>query len=111
MRQYFFEDDKSGTPFPRDKRAIVYQRAKKALDKRPFGTQYDVYDSQFEWLHHSMAPKPAGQGAVPRDDRRPALQQALFGLDLQHLRHELWLALRQCHPLAEQGRQARRLRP
>ena len=43
MRQYFFECDKDGMPFPRDKRAIVYQRAKKTLDKRPFGTQYDVY--------------------------------------------------------------------
>ena len=43
LRQYFFEADKDGMPFPRDKRAIVYQRAKKALDKRPFGTQYDVY--------------------------------------------------------------------
>jgi glutamate synthase domain-containing protein 2 len=58
MRQYFFEGDKDGTPFPRDKRAIVYQRAKNQLDKRPFGTQYDVYATQFEWLHHSMAPKP-----------------------------------------------------
>ncbi|MDZ7905789.1 MAG: FMN-binding glutamate synthase family protein, partial [Cypionkella sp.] len=29
MRQYFFEGDKDGAPFPRDKRAIVYQRAKK----------------------------------------------------------------------------------
>src|SRR5262245_26408543 len=57
MRQYFFEDDKTGLPFPRDKRAIVYQRAKGALDKRPFGTEYDVYQSQYEWLHHSVAPK------------------------------------------------------
>ena len=59
MRQYFFEGDKDGTPFPRDKRAIVYQRAKKALDKRPFGTQYDVYEEQYEWLLHSVAPRPA----------------------------------------------------
>jgi glutamate synthase domain-containing protein 2 len=59
MRQYFFEADKDGTPFPRDKRAIVYQRAKRELDKRPFGTQYDVYQNQFEWLHHSLSPKPA----------------------------------------------------
>jgi len=58
IRQYFFEADKEGLPFPRDKRAIVYQRAKKELDKRPFGTQYDVYESRYEWLHHSMAPKP-----------------------------------------------------
>jgi glutamate synthase domain-containing protein 2 len=57
MRQYFFEDDKDGLPFPRDKRAIVYQRAKGALDKRPFGTQYDVYQSYYEWLHHSVAPR------------------------------------------------------
>jgi glutamate synthase domain-containing protein 2 len=57
MRQYFFEGDKDGAPFPRDKRAIVYQRAKKELDKRPFGTQYDVYQEQYEWLHHSIAPR------------------------------------------------------
>ena len=59
MRQYFFEDDKDGTPFPRDKRAIVYQRAKRELETRPFGTQYDVYREQYEWLHHSIAPQPA----------------------------------------------------
>ena len=59
LRQYFFEDDKDGTPFPRDKRAIVYQRAKQELDKRPFGTQYDVYAKDFDWLNHSMAPKAA----------------------------------------------------
>jgi glutamate synthase domain-containing protein 2 len=57
MRQYFFEGDKDGSPFPRDKRAIVYQRAKRDLDKRPFGTMYDVYEEQYEWLHHSIAPK------------------------------------------------------
>ena len=57
MRQYFFEGDKDGAPFPRDKRAIVYQRAKRELDKRPFGTMFDVYQEQYEWLHHSIAPK------------------------------------------------------
>lgn len=54
MRQYFFEDEKHGTPFSRDKRALVYQRAKMVLDKRPFGTQYDVYEPGFEWLAHSV---------------------------------------------------------
>ncbi|MGO9546392.1 MAG: FMN-binding glutamate synthase family protein [Rhodomicrobium sp.] len=57
MRQYFFESEKDGAPFPRDKRAIVYQRAKGVLDKRPFGTEYNVYESRYEWLHHSIAPK------------------------------------------------------
>ncbi len=58
IRQYFLESEKDGTPFSRDKRAIVYQRAKQALDKRPFGTQNDVYASGYEWLDHSLAPKP-----------------------------------------------------
>jgi glutamate synthase domain-containing protein 2 len=56
MRQYFFEDEKFGTPFSRDKRSVVYQRAKRQLDKRPFGTNYDVYAEGYEWLNHSMAP-------------------------------------------------------
>ncbi len=61
IRQYFLESEKDGTPFSRDKRAIVYQRAKQALDKRPFGTHNDVYANGFEWLHHSIAPKPVAQ--------------------------------------------------
>jgi len=61
MRQYFFETDKDGSPFSRDKRAIVYQRAKKDLDKRPFGTQYDVYETGFEWLLHSIAARPVAE--------------------------------------------------
>ena len=69
IRQYFFEGDKDGAPFPRDKRAIVYQRAKKDLDKRPFGTQFDVYQEQYEWLHQSLAPKPD----VPVDLMRVAV--------------------------------------
>jgi glutamate synthase domain-containing protein 2 len=43
MRQYFIESDTDGTPFSRNKRSIVYQRAKQQLDKRPFGTILDVY--------------------------------------------------------------------
>jgi len=58
MRQYFFEDEKNGTPFSRDQRAVVYQRAKTQLDKRPFGTQHEVYDRGYEWLHHSVAARP-----------------------------------------------------
>jgi glutamate synthase domain-containing protein 2 len=57
MRQYFFESEKDGMPFSRDIRAVVYQRAKMQLDKRPFGTQEDVYREGYEWMHHSVAPK------------------------------------------------------
>lgn len=58
MRQYFFESEKDGKPFSRDTRAVIYQRAKMVLDKRPFGTQEDIYASGYEWMHHSVAPKP-----------------------------------------------------
>src|ERR1700754_1566068 len=58
MRQYFFESEKDGMPFSRDARALVYQRAKIDLDKRPFGTQYNVYQEGYEWVNHSMVPKP-----------------------------------------------------
>jgi glutamate synthase domain-containing protein 2 len=57
MRQYFFESEKDGMPFSRDIRAVVYQRAKMDLDKRPFGTQENVYREGYEWMHHSVAPK------------------------------------------------------
>jgi glutamate synthase domain-containing protein 2 len=57
LRQYFFESEKDGLPFSRDERSIVYQRAKMQLDKRPFGSQFDVYAQGYEWLRHSMAPK------------------------------------------------------
>jgi glutamate synthase domain-containing protein 2 len=56
MRQYFFEGDTDGRPFPRERRAIVYQRAKKQLDKKPFGTQGEVYTEGHEWMLHSMLP-------------------------------------------------------
>ena len=57
MRQYFFESEKDGMPFSRDIRALVYQRAKMQLDKRPFGTQEEIYREGYEWMHHSVAPK------------------------------------------------------
>ena len=58
MRQYFFESDEDGTPFSRGRRAVVYQRAKMQLDVRPFGTQLEVYADGYEWMNHSIAPRP-----------------------------------------------------
>jgi glutamate synthase domain-containing protein 2 len=56
IRQYFIEADSEETPFSRAQRSIVYQRAKGAVDKRPFGTQLDLYEQHYEWINHSMAP-------------------------------------------------------
>jgi glutamate synthase domain-containing protein 2 len=56
IRQYFFEDDTQQLPFSRVDRSLVYQRAKQQIDKRPFGTQGDVYHTDYEWINHSMTP-------------------------------------------------------
>jgi glutamate synthase domain-containing protein 2 len=58
IRQYFLEDDTDAKPFSRNQRSIVYQRAKVQTDKRPFGTQLDVYQAGYEWINHSIAPSP-----------------------------------------------------
>jgi glutamate synthase domain-containing protein 2 len=57
INQYFVESNKDGVPFDRERRSIVYQRAKKQLDTLPFGTQSHVYQEGYEWINHSLAPK------------------------------------------------------
>ncbi len=56
IRQYFVESDNEAAPFSRSQRSLVYQRAKGASDKRPFGTQLDVQALGYEWLNHSLRP-------------------------------------------------------
>lgn len=56
IQQYFVEDDTNGTPFSRDVRSVVYQRAKRELDTVPFGTQRNLYLAGAEWIHHSLKP-------------------------------------------------------
>ena len=56
IRQYMIEGDQDEVPFSRQVRALVYQRAKGAEDKRPFGTIENVYASGYSWLTHSATP-------------------------------------------------------
>ena len=56
IRQYLLESDTEKLPFSRNQRALVYQRAKGASDKRPLGTIEDVYKSGSEWLTHTANP-------------------------------------------------------
>ncbi|MEZ4271119.1 MAG: FMN-binding glutamate synthase family protein [Myxococcota bacterium] len=65
INQYFVESDNDGVPFSREKRSIVYQRAKHALDTIPFGTKHDVYAVGYEWLNHSIGAKQASS-ELPR---------------------------------------------
>ena len=36
----------------------MYQRAKNVADKKPFGTELDVYAEGYTWMMHSVAPHP-----------------------------------------------------
>ena len=56
IRQYFIESDTAEVPYSRQQRALIYQRAKAVNDTRPFGTQQDVYGSEYEWINHSVMP-------------------------------------------------------
>ena len=67
IQQYFVESNISGRPLNREFRDLVYQRAKNQRDTRPFGTQFDVYRSGYEWINHSLAP-------VEIDDKHPRIE-------------------------------------
>lgn len=56
LQQYLIESNLDAYPVEREFRALVYQRAKDALETRPFGTQRDVYRIGYEWASHSLAP-------------------------------------------------------
>jgi len=58
INQYFVESNLDGRPFSRESRNVIYQRAKGVVDSVPFGTQNDVYASDYEWVNHSISPKP-----------------------------------------------------
>jgi glutamate synthase domain-containing protein 2 len=54
IMQYFVETDTEGKPINRLFRSVIYQRAKNETSTSPFGTQWDVYRSGYEWIDHSV---------------------------------------------------------
>jgi glutamate synthase domain-containing protein 2 len=75
LHQYLVESNKSGRPFNRDQRSLMYQRAKNVGDKKPFGTELDTYAPGHIWITHSLVPAP-----IP-DDPVAALRIQLGGPD------------------------------
>lgn len=66
INQYFIESDIDGRPFNREMRANIYQRAKRQLNTRPYGTKLDVYKDGYEWINHSMTPVDHHLSDLPR---------------------------------------------
>jgi glutamate synthase domain-containing protein 2 len=61
IHQYFIESNTDGRPFNRDERSLVYRRAKNLEGLKPFGTELDVYSSEYEWGSHSIHPVPKSE--------------------------------------------------
>ncbi|MGI6795568.1 FMN-binding glutamate synthase family protein [Gordonia sp. PS3] len=54
IQQYFIERDTDGTPFDRETRTTIYERAKDVKDVDPFGTQRDPTVIGYEYVRHSI---------------------------------------------------------
>ena len=54
IQQYFIESNTDGTPFDRETRDMVYERAKGTKGDEPFGTERNVNAPGYEFLRHSM---------------------------------------------------------
>ena len=57
IRQYFIESDEDALPFSRSQRSLVYQRAKNENADKPFGSIINVYQDDYRFLTHSLAPR------------------------------------------------------
>jgi len=64
LHQYLVENDTDGRPFDRDTRSLMYQRAKSVPDKKPFGTERDVYAEGYTFMMHSVSPHPMPEDPV-----------------------------------------------
>jgi glutamate synthase domain-containing protein 2 len=54
IRQYFIESNTEASPFDRETRDLVYERAKGTKGDEPFGTERDVNAIGYEFLRHSI---------------------------------------------------------
>jgi glutamate synthase domain-containing protein 2 len=54
IRQYFIESNTEASPFDRETRDMVYERAKGTKGDEPFGTERDVTALGYEFLRHSL---------------------------------------------------------
>lgn len=56
IQQYFIANNVEEKPFSRERRNLIYRRAKGANDTLPFGTEQDILEKGYRSLQHSMQP-------------------------------------------------------
>ncbi len=82
LQQYFIELDYDGRPYDRERRSIIYERAKGVHSERAYGTERDIDEVGYEYLAQSVVPVPVPD-EPPRvlvggpDCRRPYLMALL----------------------------------
>lgn len=54
IQQYFIANNVEEKPFSRERRSLIYRRAKAASDTLPFGTEHDILDEGYHSLQHSL---------------------------------------------------------
>jgi len=57
IQQYYIETDNSGTPYSRETRSLIYQKAKGVRETIAFGTKNDLTSVGYVFSYHSLAPK------------------------------------------------------
>ncbi len=65
IQQYFVESNTAGTPFDRETRDLVYDRAKGNHGEEPFGTERDVNAVGYEFVAHSLRARPKPDSPAP----------------------------------------------
>lgn len=61
IQQYFIANNVEERPFSRERRNLIYRRAKGANDTLPFGTEQDIVAEGYRSLTHSMAVKAVAE--------------------------------------------------
>ncbi len=56
IQQYFIANNVEEKPFSRERRNLIYRRAKGAPDTLPFGTEQDILAKGYHSIAHSMSP-------------------------------------------------------
>jgi len=64
IQQYFIANNVEEKPFSRERRNLIYRRAKGANDTLPFGTEQEILDEGYRSLTHSMAVKQVDEENV-----------------------------------------------
>ena len=84
IQQYFVERRTDGAPIDKNRRAIIYQRAKNIGATHPFGTEKNLYQEGYEFIVQSLYPAPVPHEAprvtIGGDDCKQPYAASLYNI-------------------------------